>query len=140
MEKIWSLEQGEEKNILCINMKDLKQFILESKKHVDSATVADFYQWACAGEMPNGKADVSIINPEDCESLLDNGWFDNFDDSDPKKACKEIAEFFKKNWDENIKVTSQETPNDWEISFTLNGEEYVFACQTYFGDDISYDD
>ena len=120
-------------------MKDLKQFILESKKHIDPATVADFYQWACAGEMPNGKADVSIINPEDCEGLLDNGWFDNFDDSDPKKACKEIAEFFKKNWDENIKVTSQETPNDWEISFTLNGEEYVFACQTYFGDDMSYD-
>ena len=57
----------------------------------------------------------------------------------PKKACKEIAEFFKKNWDENIKVTSQETPNDWEISFILNGEEYVFACQTYFGDDMSYD-
>ena len=55
-------------------------------------------------------------------------------------SYKEIAEFFKKNWDENIKVTSQETPNDWEISFTLNGEEYVFACQTYFGDDMSYDD
>ena len=32
------------------------------------------------------------------------------------------------------KVTSQETPNDWEISFTLNGEEYSAAFQTYFGD------
>lgn len=48
-------------------MKNLKQFILEGKKHIDQATVADFYQWACAGEMPNGKADPSIINAEDIE-------------------------------------------------------------------------
>ena len=117
-------------------MRDLKQFILENKQHKDTATLADFYQWACAGEMPDGKADVSIINPEDCEGLLDNGWFDNFDDSDPEKACKEIAEFFKKNWDKTIKVTSEETPNDWEISFKLDGKEYVAAFVTYFGDEI----
>ena len=117
-------------------MKDLKQFILEGKKHVDTATVADFYQWACAGEMPNGKAEQSIINPEDCQGLLDNGWFDNFDDSDSKKGCKEIAEFFKKNWDKTIKITSKETPNDWEISFKLDGKEYIAAYLTYFGGDV----
>ena len=37
----------------------------------------DFYQWACAGEMPDGKAEKDIINADDCEGLLDNGWFDN---------------------------------------------------------------
>jgi hypothetical protein len=116
-------------------MKNLKDFILEGKKHVDTATVADFYQWACAGEMPDGKADVSIINPEDCKGLLDNGWFDNFDDSDVDKACKEIVEFFKKNWDKTIKVISEETPNDWEVSFKLNNTEYVAAFLTYFGDE-----
>ena len=113
-------------------MKNLKEFITEGQKHIDRSTIGDFAKWACLGELPDGKD--GKVEPEDCEGLLDNGWFDNFDDSDPEKACKEIAEFFKKNWDENIKVTSQETPNDWEISFTLNGEEYVFACQTYFGD------
>ena len=77
-------------------MKALKQFILESKKQIDPATVAEFYQWACAGEMPNGKADVSIINPEDCEGLLDNGWFDNFDDSDPKKLVKKLQNFLRR--------------------------------------------
>ena len=114
-------------------MKNLVDYILESKKHIDTATVADFYQWACAGEMPNGKADSSIINAEDIEGLIDNGWFDNFGE-DTEEASKKAAEWFKQNWNENIKVTSKETPNDWEISFKLDGKEYLFACQTYFGD------
>ena len=117
-------------------MKDLKQFILEGKKHVDTATIGDFYQWACAGEMPDGKAEQSIINPEDCVGLLDNGWFDHFDDENTEKGCKDIAEFFTKNWDKTIKVTSEETSNDWEISFKLDGKEYVAAFVTYFGDEI----
>ena len=114
-------------------MKDLKQFILEGKKHVDTATVADFYQWACLYELPNGKCDKKRIKDGDVIGLLDNGWFDNFDGAGPKEE-QEVRDFFNKNWDENIKVTSQETPNDWEVSFTLNGEEYVAAFQTYFGD------
>lgn len=114
-------------------MKDIKQFILESKKHVDTATVADFFQWACLKELPNGKCDKKRIKDGDIIGLLDNGWFNNFGDSGPREERK-VRDFFDKNWDENIKVTSQETPNDWEISFTLNGEEYVFACKTYFGD------
>lgn len=116
-------------------MKNLKQFILEGKKHVDTATVADFYQWACLGETPNGKLKSSDINAENIGSLIDNGWFDNFK-GETDEAAKNAAEWFKKNWNENIKVTSQETPNDWEISFTLNGEEYVAAFITYFGDEI----
>ena len=118
-------------------MKNLKQFILESKKHVDQATVADFYQWACAGEMPNGKADPSIINAEDIEGLIDNGWFDNFGE-DTEEASKKAAEWFKQNWNENIKVTSEETPNDWEVSFKLGKEEYAAAFVSYFGDKIEY--
>ena len=114
-------------------MKELKQFILESQKHIDPATVADFYQWACAGEMPNGKADVSIINPEDCEGLLDNGWFDVFGDAGPHEE-KKVREFFKKNWDRNIKVHSDETDNDWEVWFELDGKTYSAAFLTYFGD------
>lgn len=114
-------------------MKELKQFILESQKHIDTATVADFFQWACLNELPDGKCNKKRIKDGDIIGLLDNGWFDNFGDSGPREEQK-VRDFFDKNWDENIKVTSQETPNDWEISFTLNGEEYVFACQTYFGD------
>ena len=115
-------------------MKDLKQFILESKKHVDQATVGDFAKWACLGEMPDGKD--GKVEPKDCQGLLDNGWFDNFDDSDPDKACKEIAKFLNDNWDKNIKVTSQENTNDWKISFKLDGKEYIAAFMSYFDDDI----
>ena len=117
-------------------MKDLKQFILEGKKHVDNATVADFYQWACCGEMPNGKLEADKINPEDIEGLIDNGWFDNFK-GETDEAAKNAAEWFKKNWDKTIKVTSQETPNDWDISFKLDGKEYVAAFVTYFGGDLN---
>lgn len=116
-------------------MRDLRtytQFLLEGKKHVDQATIGDFAKWACLGQMPDGKS--GKVEPKDCQALLDNGWFDNFDDSNPDKACKEIAKFLNDNWDENIKVTSKETPNDWEISFWMNDEEYVVALTTYFGD------
>ena len=115
-------------------MKDIKQFILESKKHVDNATIGDFAKWACLCEIPDGKP--GKVTPDDCTDLLNNGLFDNFDDSDPHKACKEIAKFLNDNWDEPIKVESQETPNDWEISFNFGGEEYTVAFQTYFGDEI----
>lgn len=113
-------------------MKDLKQFILEGKKHVDQATVADFFQMVCLHELPNGKCDKKRIKDGDVIGLLDNGWFENFGDAGPKEAQK-VRDFFDKNWDENIKVISEETPNDWEISFTLNGKTYSAAFQTYFG-------
>lgn len=111
------------------SMKDLENYIriYEAKHHVDTAQVKDFYQWACAGEMPDGKAEKDIINADDCEGLLDNGWFDNFKDT------KEIANWFNKNWEEQIKVKSDETSNDWEISFKLGKDEFVAAFQTYFG-------
>ena len=83
--------------------------------------------------MPNGKCDKKRIKDGDVIGLLDNGWFENFGDAGPKEE-KAVRDFFDKNWDENIKVTSKETPNDWEISFKLNGKEYVFSSQTYFGD------
>ena len=117
-------------------MKDLKQFILEGKKHIDTATIADFYQWACMGELPNGKADKSLINAEDIENLIDNGWFEIFDDEDTIEAAKKAAEWFKNNWDKTIKITSEETSNDWEISFKLDGKEYIAAFLTYFGDEF----
>lgn len=80
-----------------MNNESLKTIYFRRQKHIDTATIEDFYQWACAGEMPNGKADVSIINPEDCEGLLDNGWFDNFDDSDPKKKLvKKLQNFLRR--------------------------------------------
>jgi hypothetical protein len=117
-------------------MKDLKQFILEGQEKTKRTSVAAFYQWACYGEKPNGKLGTDKINPDDCQGLLDGGWFDNFDDSDPEKACKEIAKWFKDNWYKGITVTSQETPNDWEISFKLDGKEYTAAFEIYFGGDI----
>lgn len=110
-------------------MKNLVDFILEGKKkHVDQATIGDFAKWACLGEMPDGKE--GKVTAEDCEGLVDNGWFDNFEDG------KEAAEFINKNWNENIKVKSQETPNDWEISFKFKGKEYSAAFMSYFGDEI----
>ena len=36
-------------------MKNLKEFIIEGKKHVDTASIGDFAKWACLGEMPDGK-------------------------------------------------------------------------------------
>ena len=105
-------------------MKDLKKFILESRNHVDNATIGDFAKWACLGELPDGKPG-KITNPEDCEGLLDNGWFDNFDDENYEKGCKDIMNFLNDNWGENIKITSHETPNDWEISFDFNGKTYL---------------
>ena len=111
------------------SMKDLENYIriYEAQHHVDTAQVKDFYQWACAGEMPDGKAEKDIINADNCEVLLDNGWFDNFKDT------KEIADWFKKNWEEQIKVMSDETSNDWEVSFKLDKDEFAAAFQTYFG-------
>ena len=51
-------------------MKDLKQFILEGKKHVDTATIGDFYQWACHGEMPNGKLEAEYPGPKEVAIIL----------------------------------------------------------------------
>lgn len=110
-------------------MKDLKQFILEGKKHVDQATIGDFAKWACLGEFPDGKK--GKVTPDDCEGLYDNGWFDNFGDEES------IAKFLNDNWDENIKVESVETPNDWEVSFKFKGQEYIAAFMNAFG---TYDD
>lgn len=115
-------------------MKDLKQYILENKKHVDTVSIGDFAKWYCLGEMPDGKD--GKVTPVDCQNLLYNGWFDNFDDSDINKACQKIADFINQNWDKNIKVTSQETSNDWEISFEFNGTEYSVDAISYFGDNL----
>ena len=118
-------------------MKDLKQFILEAQKHVDTATVGDFYQWACAGEMPNGKAEPSMINPDECVGLFDNDWLGTSND-EPKVGCKKIADWFKQNWDKTIKVTSENGAlGGWEISFKLDGKEYVAPFEIYFGGKVN---
>ena len=114
-------------------MKDLSQFILEGKKRIYKGTVGEFARWACLGENPKGSKDTAdVVTDEDVETIMDNGWFENFGDD-----CEAAAKFLNDNWDEKITIVSQETPNDWEISFTLNGKEYVAAFQTYFGD-MSY--
>lgn len=113
-------------------MKNITDFILEGKKHIDQATIGDFAKWYCLGEMPDGKE--GKVTADDVQDLIDNGWFDNFGDDD--NSAKQAADFINKNWDENIKVTSEETPNDWEISFTFDEEEYLAAAISYFGDDI----
>lgn len=115
-------------------MKNITEFILEGKKHVDPATIGDFAKWYCLGEMPDGKE--GKVTADDAQGLIDNGWFDNFGDDD--NSAKQAADFINKNWNENIKVTSKETPNDWELSFTFDGKEYVAAAMSYFGDDIEY--
>lgn len=114
-------------------MKNIRQFILEGKKRIDQATIGDFAKWACLGEMPDGK--TGKVEPEDCQVLIDNGWFDYFDDSG--KGLKDVAKFLNDNWDKNIKITSQEMPNDWEVSFKLDGKEYAAAFITYFGDELN---
>ena len=117
------------------SMKDINNFvaIFESKHHVDTSTVADFFQWACLYELPDGKCDASDIDKGDVIGLLDNGWFDVFGDAGPHEE-KKVREFFKKNWDKNIKVHSDETDNDWEVWFELDGKTYNAAFLTYFGD------
>jgi len=106
-------------------MKSLKEFITEGKKHIVQTTIGDFAKWTCLNKMPDGLE--GKVTPEDCEILFDNGWCDNFENTD------EMAEFINKNWDESIKVTSMETPNDWEISFKFKGKEYVSGNMYEFG-------
>ena len=36
-------------------MKNITEYILEAKKHVDTASIGDFAKWYCLGEMPDGK-------------------------------------------------------------------------------------
>lgn len=113
-------------------MKNITEYILEVKKHVDTASIGDFAKWYCFGEMPDGKE--GKVTADDVQCLIDNGWFDNFGDEDD--SAKQAADFINKNWEETVKVTSQETPNDWEISFEFNGETYVVGGISYFGDEI----
>jgi len=103
-------------------MKNLVNYLIESNVEKKNTTVAHFAKWACLGDYNSG---VKSIEPEDCKVLLDSGWSDNFDDSDPDKACKEIAKFLNDNWNEQIKVTSKKTYGGWDVSFTLNNDEYV---------------
>lgn len=110
-------------------MKSIKDYILESKKFVDQTTIGDFAKWACLAQMPDGKE--GKVEAEDCEDLLANGWFEYFDEN---SGLQDIADFLNKNWNENIKVTSEETPNDWEISFTFDGKEYTAAYMRRYGD------
>lgn len=115
-------------------MKDLNNYVkmFESQHYVDTATVSDFFQWACLGEQPDGKCDVSQVDDGDVEGLIDNGWFDLF--GDDRSAENKVKQFFKKNWNKTIKVHSDETPNDFEVWFELDGKEYIAAFMTYFGD------
>lgn len=113
-------------------MKNITEYILEGKKHVDTASIGDFVKWYCFGEMPEGK-EVKVI-ADDVQCLIDNGWFDNF--GDDQNSAKKAADFINKNWEKTVKITSEETPNDWEISFEFNGETYVVGGISYFGDDI----
>lgn len=111
-------------------MKDIVTYINEVKKHVDVASIGDFAKWYCLGEMPDGKE--GKVTADDVQGLIDNGWFDNFGDED--NSAKQAADFINKNWEETVRVTSKQTPNDWEISFEFNGETYMAAAISYFGD------
>ena len=113
-------------------MKNITEYILEGKKHEDTASIGDFAKWYCLGEMPDGKE--GKVTADDVQGLIDNGWFDNFGDED--NSAKQAADFINKNWEEPVKVTSEQTPNDWEISFEFNGETYMVAGISYFGDEI----
>lgn len=115
-------------------MKSIKDFILEGKKRVNQTTIGDFVKWYCLDERSDGKK--GKVTADDVQGLIDNGWFDNFGDDD--NSAKQAADFINKNWDEKIKVTSEETPNDWELSFTFDGEEYLVGAISYFGDDSEY--
>ena len=114
-------------------MKSITKFIKESKDQIVPATVGDFAKWACLGEEPDGKPG-QITDPESCEGLLDNGWFNYFDDEHYEKGCKDIMNFLNDNWDKPITITSHKTPNDWEVSFELDGKEYVAAFLNPFGE------
>jgi hypothetical protein len=49
-------------------MKNITEFILEGKKHVDPATIGDFAKWYCLGEMPDGKE--GKVTADDAKDLL----------------------------------------------------------------------
>ena len=119
-------------------MKDIKKYILEGQKHVDTATIADYYQWACLNELPDGKCDKSSIDYKKCEDILNYGFEEHFgmDLDNIDNTLKEVAEFFKKNWDKQIKITSEKIDkDDWRVSFDLDGKTYRVGFVSYFGDD-----
>jgi len=97
-------------------MKDIINYLLESNVEKKNSTVGDFVKWACLGSI-NDKA--TKIEPDDCQSLLDNGWDEYFSDS------KEISEFINKNWKENVKIISKKTYGGWDVSMSLDGKEYT---------------
>lgn len=107
------------------SMSDINNYIelYESQHKVDSTTVKGFYKW-----ISNGNSDKNNLDMDVLTDLYDNGWFDSFDNVD------DIVKFFKKNWDKEIDVYSDETPNDWEVSFHIGNKEYTAAFINYFGD------
>ena len=119
-------------------MRNIKDYILEGQKHVDTATVADFYQWACLNELPDGKCEKSSIDYKKCDDVLNYGFEEHFDVdiNNWDKSLKEVAEWFKKNWEQQIKITSEKwDEDDWAVSFTLDGKKYLTRWVSYFGDD-----
>lgn len=116
------------------SMKNLTNYVkvFESQNHIDTATVADFFQWACLGEQPDGKCEVSQVDNCDVRGLIDNGWYDIF--GDDKASENKVKQFFKKNWDKTIKVHSTDTHNDCEVWFELDGKEYVASFISCFGE------
>ena len=110
-------------------MKSLKQFLSKKKKketgkkHVDLATVGDFYAWAEEFELPIGKHDPSMINNEACQKFIDAGWISN-------TTAFNLANWFKKNWEKEVQITSQVKGDVWNISFSIDGKD--FSCDLWY--------
>ncbi len=116
-------------------MKTIAEFINESKTEKTRTTLGGFYQWAVEGIEPDGKISAHDILADDCATLLDNGWFEYFDDNDPEQADEDIAEFVKANLNAKIVVISKEEhPGQWSVSFDLNGQTYTMGSNLPFGD------
>ncbi len=112
------------------SMKNLVEYIkiYEAKHHVDQTTVGDFYKWYIDSEMPDGKHDKPEATKEGAQHIIDNSIPGMLD------TAKEVAELFNNHWNDNIKVTSRDTDEMWEIDLQVGKQKITVMAQTAYGD------
>jgi len=99
-------------------------------------TLGDLYNWYINGEEPGQNQDKSIITEDGICELLGGGLLDNFGDEDDNPDFVAAEEFFKKNWNYEIQVTSENLGNVWQLSFWISNKEYIVDAFNYFGGDL----
>ena len=102
-------------------MKNITSFINESinNKNTKTTTVGNFLKIVTDNDW----------NRDRCSDWFDNGGFNSF------KNENEMYDFLNANKREKINVVSNETSNDYEVSFELKGKKIKISFTEPFNDD-----